>query len=577
MEENKYHIQVARDETRSMGRYERLWYKGTARWFLLFGLFVLAGASVFLVYVSLQTKPQSQVAGTSIVTPVVNREFPHFYVVVNSGDVETLPASKNVWESAKSGLILRDGDALRTKVDAYATLLSNSDTIIRLAPNTEFQLLSVVDPSAKLSNVNVRVNFGSAWVVLSKRAGQKTQFMATLPHGFFTTDAGIFAIDASERERVSAIQGRAKVNVLAEAGVHTDAGIQNAKTHASEVAEGSRATLQPTQLDTLIAIEKFPSEFMRSYWYKWNSDQDSKYQSSLTNKLNTNAPPLQIDESSQHIVAQGAPFVVVKGETSVDARIFMNSVEVLNQGGSFSYSFSFGNHIKRERDGLHIVAMNRFGEQTSQDIVLEYFPDSQSAHISTTAGSSLTLTAESTSSGVALSWTGVKTDAKVAMVKSDTDANVSYPKTSALREFDSGDSHFVDSAVSDAKKYYYRVCLEGNIIDCSNVASLLYDASGYVAALATPQVIGTAVNLSWNQYVGSHFEKYVVVFAPGDVVPELNASSVVPFDITSATTTNFSTSELPAQLATGTWHARIALIRTGFDTLYSNQQTVVVP
>ena len=375
MQKNKYHIRIARDETRSMGRYERLWYQGTARWFLLFGLFVLAGASLFLVTISITSRPQSQVAGTAIVAPVVNRTFPHFYLVVNEGAVESLPNAKNVWESAKSGVILRDGDSIRTKTDGYATLLSNTDTVLRFAPNSEVQVLSIEDPSAKLASVSIRVVSGEAWLTVSRRAGQKTKAMVFTPHGFFTADSGIFAVNAGSPNFMAVVRGTAKVSVLTNTQGVTDSVIQNAETRAAQVAEGTQATLRPEHPSALIDTEKISDGFRKSYWFQWNTNQDSLYQSSLNNSLNTSAPPLNIDESSRNIVAHGAPFVVVAGTTSLDARVFVNTVEVENRGGTFKYAFSFGNHKGPERDVIHVVAMNRFGESTSEDVVAEFVPE----------------------------------------------------------------------------------------------------------------------------------------------------------------------------------------------------------
>lgn len=473
MSENKYHIKIARDETRSMGRAERLWYKGTAKWFLLFGLIVLAGVGSTLAFLSVRSNPVPKVSGARIMNPVVQNTAPHFYVKIEKG---TAKGSKDgsTWNEMKSGAVLESGDAIQTQDESYVTLISSQNSIVRLSPNSQIAINDVSAPSAKIFQANLKLEKGQAWTNLVVSDDEKIIYSLSTKNFLMNAEKGVFSVENTNSQNISVVSGEVEVKEISQ-NENSDSILKDSITREYTVGTGKSASYKNSGKSEIVSLS---SSVQNSYWWKWNKEQDADYERSLKNKVSDLGPPLDLS-ADKAVIAITEPYYEVTGRTSLDARIFVNNFEVANRDGTFTYKVSTPS--SKDPFPVNVVAIDHLGNKTIKTFSLSYSESSEqqaSLEPTTTNGIAMNLTAKSVEGGVELIWNSVSRSTYFDgyhIVRSESNGTLSYPKNEQFAEvLDNKTATYIDSGVAEGVTYYYRVCVKSgeDRYDCSNVFSL---------------------------------------------------------------------------------------------------------
>lgn len=478
MSENKYHIKIARDETRSMGRAERLWYKGTAKWFLLFGLIVLAGVGGALAFMSVKSDPVPKVSGARIVNPVVQNTTPHYYLKITKGSAK-VSADGNTWTAAQNGTLLESGSSLQTQDESYVTLISNQNSVVRLAPNSKLTINDVSAPSAKIFQTNMKLEKGQAWTHLVVSQDEKVVFSLATNNFLVNASEGIFNLENIDTQRVASISGKLAVKEISVAS-SSDSILKDSVTHEYSLDAGKSVTYKDSGTSEAKVLDA-SSSLQNSYWWKWNKEQDADYDRSLKNKVSDAGPPLDLD-STQAVIALTDPYYEFSGRTSLDARIFVNNIEVANQQGSFSYKIAVPTDTQNAFS-VNVMAVDHLGNKSVKTFSLSLTmstEQTQTADTVTVNGVALNLTAQSVEGGVELIWNNIPRSNVFDgyhLVRSESNGALSYPKNEQFAEIsDAKTSTYLDVNVSEAAKYFYRVCVKSQAdrYDCSNVFTVTH-------------------------------------------------------------------------------------------------------
>lgn len=477
MPENKYHIKIARDETRSMGRAERLWYKGTAKWFLLFGLIVLAGVGLVLAYLSVHSNPVPKVSGARIINPVVENTSPHFYVKIQKGTAQT-STDGGVWQAAKNGNVVESGHFVQTGNDSYVTLISNQDSIVRLGPNSQLVINDVSAPSAKIFSTNLKLQKGQAWTHIVTKQDEKITWALSTTNFLVSASAGTFSVESGTNQRVASTEGTQSVKQISEA-TGSDSILKDSVTHEYSVPAG-KTVVYKGDGSKLLDVLDIASSLASSYWWTWNKEQDADYERSLKNTVSDNGPPLTLDNTAA-VIAIADPYFTVSGRTSLDARIFVNNFEIANQAGIFSYKVAVPDGMTTAFP-VNVVAVDHLGNRTVKTFSLSLLANADNAEkpVTTSNGVALNLSAKSLEGGVELVWNSVPAGATFDgyhIVRSESNDTLSFPKNEAFVEIpDAKTATFLDISAADQAQYFYRVCVksEAERYDCSNVYKIVY-------------------------------------------------------------------------------------------------------
>ncbi len=474
MSENKYHIRIARDETRSMGRAERLWYKGTAKWFLLFGLIVLAGVGSTLAYMSVRTSPVPRVSGARIINPIVKDTAPHFYLKIESGSASIQQSNQASFQKAKNGAILESGDRIKTDTKTYVTLISNQNSILRLGPNSALVFNDVSAPSEKIFQTNAKLDSGQLWANIVTKKDEKVAYTISTRNFLVSAQNGTFSVENSSLQRVSSQNGKVNIKEISDSA-NSDSILKDSVTH--EYALDTGKTVTYTGNGTVQAqVVATPSTITGSYWWTWNVEQDAAYKQKIANAVSEEGPPLALDDQAQESTGDSR-FYTVSGRTSLDARIFVNNFEIQNNQGAFSYQVTLPNLNTTKSFNVNVVCIDSLGNRTEKTVTLTFGEGDTDVVASNGVG--LNLASKSVVGGVELTWNkaGSGSFDGYHVVRSEKSSDISYPKDDEYGKItDSGITTYLDANAQNNTKYFYRVCVKSGAgrFDCSNVVEVTF-------------------------------------------------------------------------------------------------------
>ncbi len=589
--EGKYQVRIARDETTSMPKTERLWYNRHAKIALLVALLVVATTSLLLGYATVrhsfeQEKPQ--VAAEKIQPPAL-------YLTVNAGTVEMLDTKTNVWERMQTGKSIIYGSIIKTEADGYATLLSFDNSAVRMGPNTEVEFSQIRNDDEHGIVLLFKLNRGQLWNYVVSHADHRFEYSIMTKNATATVNKDTGAVFAIETDgnvtSVAAVEQSVSARYLQAAPAGSDKEIQSASAKDIVVAAGTRIAADQNFTGNPAPVAQ-DAAFINSYWYKWNRELDVQYRASLENAIAKNGPALTVSMPSDGYHSRDE-FVAVEGTTAIEATVYINDKQIENNAGHFTYRY----HLGPGQQIIIVKAVDHLQNSTVKSLTVFWDQNAVTTDNSATPAA-VGLAVSQKNNGLLVAWTAYAGTSfkEYRLVRSTTNANPSYPKDGSYQVVtNQGTLQYLDTNVAAGQSYNYRVCVvtQSSAISCSSVVNKDYaeakpeednkpvvpdPVSGDpILTLQDPVASSGNFALQWSVYVGSDLAAYKVI-ASKDSGAALTAdlAGAVRWTSSSAEETVVSTSSFIPALTAGTWNVRVAATRNGADPVYSNTVQITV-
>lgn len=268
--QNKYTVRVARDETRSMSRWERMKYRGTAKWVVLFVLALFASSSLYLIFLTPDATAPTAVEGAVTARTEVQNALPHIKVSQLDGKVEIRLAAENSWHTANTSTEITSGDRLRVGKTGFAVLVSPDGSTIRLTKESEILVNDLSRTSSKLLSLRILLTRGVAWAEVESDDGETVDFALAGDNALLQTNRGTLNLDL-HRSAISVLEGKVEVSVF-ESGSDADSIIHSADTDRYDLEAGEYLVTRGRSRE----VEDIPSSLTRSAWFVWNKKLDQK-------------------------------------------------------------------------------------------------------------------------------------------------------------------------------------------------------------------------------------------------------------------------------------------------------------
>ncbi|MBU0612531.1 FecR family protein [Patescibacteria group bacterium] len=459
------------------------------------------------------------------------------------GDVQ-VQIDKEEWTVVETDTVLHEGDAIKTSVDSKAIVELENGDAIRLGYSTEISLTNLQKTSVKIDQVS-----GASYNRVAKNVSRTYQ-VETDNATVQALGTAFDVIKTTEQVDVSVVES--KVNIITEDG-------------KEELGEGKKATIIK---DKNLEISDIDRENLTNDWYTWNKEEDSKKDDDLGVLEAYAGPDITITSPESGATVTTSEATIVGTVSDVGASLTINETEVTNDSGSFSHvvTLSSGKNV------FTIIAENSSGYKTVKEVKIIY----QIAASETP----IILEAETQDDGVHLSWnksTG-STFQFYKVVRSETNADLSYPDDGYIALKNIGEESYTDTDVSENSTYYYRICevMSEERIFCSNVAHMKGmetavpepDPEPEVGIFLSGEAQASGISLEWEV-------KNITITNGFKVVKSTSANPVYPGNDYKLLTDNSST-EYIWELTDGkTYHFRVCQYDgSGQCLVYSNDITV---
>ncbi len=191
------------------------------------------------------------------------------------------------------------------------------------------------------------------------------------------------------------------------------------------------------------------------------------------------------------------------------------------------------------------------------------------------------ISAKAEDSGVGIWWTdasdvlGFK---YYKVVRSKTNANLTYPDDGYLAAKDASINSYRDYSSVKGTSYYYRVCAVGDEVYCSNVvqATAINSNTEPDAVTLSASYTDGAISLSWNVSTENDFKYYKVVWSDEDSTPEYPTDGYLTA-LSNADTTVYEddgstagTRKTAAMLSAGTHYYSVCVVDQADQVACSN-------
>jgi hypothetical protein len=333
-------------------------------------------------------------------------------------------------------------------------------------------------------------------------------------------------------------------------------------------------------------IEVDLSEIKSDEFVMWNKEQDEKIQafkSQMGVLFDIKAPTLNL-ASPMDGEETSSPTILVSGSTDKDTKITVNSTDVLNNNGSFSYEFI----LVPGPNGIKVIAEDSSGNKSVRNLTVQYLIETTISPTTipgvTKAPTSIptpkiTLYGTKVNDGVSFTWnvTGLDVSKGFKLVKS-LSSNPVYPGND-YQYLTNGNQRSYTWNVKDGKTYHFRICQYNGSGTC-----LVYSNDITVQAPdSTPSNPVTGISLSvtgptsvaWNVTSGIASNGFKVVWSKNSN-PEYPSRSGDKAYFQSGTTSG-SYGSVDAFNGYGTYYVRVCAYANGTGGScypYSNQVTI---
>ena len=243
-------------------------------------------------------------------------------VIFLSGKLESRPPNQN-WQEIGQDYQIQSGDDIRTAGNAKAAVELPDKSIVRLSENAEIRLeqFGMADIIVEQISGQVfhRVNSNSTAIY---RVKNKSTELTALGTGFNVLASG-------ELTYLTVTDSKVKVKI------YNADNIINMRT----VDNGEKVLINPTlETNQMIKAENVSSsDLIKQDWFAWNLEQDRQANFSLG--IFEKSIKLIVTEPAETKISTDQEKITIKGETDLDAEIFMSGKELENNGGKFQTEF----------------------------------------------------------------------------------------------------------------------------------------------------------------------------------------------------------------------------------------------
>ena len=125
-------------------------------------------------------------------------------------DVQVKSKGGAVWNSAKLGLTVNDGDWIKTKKESRCEIRLADKSLIRLGEDTEFEF-TTANITAQQRNVKGDLKTGQVYLNLNTKTSSKSQFQIKAPTAVCAVRGTIYRIDADSTTQCTVYDGTVDV------------------------------------------------------------------------------------------------------------------------------------------------------------------------------------------------------------------------------------------------------------------------------------------------------------------------------------------------------------------------------
>lgn len=334
---------------------------------------------------------------------------------------------------------------------------------------------------------------------------------------------------------------------------------------------------------TAKVIEVNMAEIKSDEFLMWNKEQDEKIQafkSQMGILFDIKAPTLNLASPMDGEETQSET-ILVSGSTDSDTKITVNTIEVVNNNGSFSYELTLVPGV----NGIKVIAEDPSGNKSVRNLTVKY---SSLITPSTTISPSkaptsiptpkITLNGTKVSNGVSFTWNVVGLDVSngFKLVKS-LSANPVYPGNDYQYLTNQNQRNYTWE-IKDGKTYHFRICQyngSGTCLVYSNDITVQAPSSG-----PSNPVTGIGLNISgttanWTVTGGIASNGFKIIWSKSSgptYSPRAGDNAVY-----ASGTTSGSYSGLSAFDGYGTYYVRVCAYQNGAGgecSPYSNEKTI---
>ena len=316
----------------------------------------------------------------------------------------------------------------------------------------------------------------------------------------------------------------------------------------------------------------------------WNKEQDEKVQafkSQMGILFDIKAPTLNLASPMDGEETQSET-ILVSGSTDADTKITVNTVDVTNNNGSFSYLFT----LVPGANGIKVIAEDPSGNKSVRNLTVKYTSTvTPSITITSTKAptsaptAKITLNGTKVSNGVSFTWNVVGLDVSKGfkLVKS-LSANPVYPGNDYEYLTNQNQRNYTWE-IKDGKTYHFRICQyngSGTCLVYSNDITVQAPSSGPSNPVTGISLSTTGpTSVSWSVTGGIAPNGFKVVWSKtsGPTYP-LRGSDTYYF---ASGTTSGSYSEINPFNGYGTYYIRVCAYENGTGgecKPYSNEVTI---
>ncbi|MFZ6036370.1 MAG: FecR domain-containing protein [Patescibacteria group bacterium] len=356
------------------------------------------------------------------------------------------------WKSVDTDTVLHTGDQLSTGAESKAIVEFENGDVVRLGYTTEVTL----------------TNLETTQVIIAQQSGATYNRVAKDPRRQYIVTSGDIAISALGTA-FDVIEKEEAVDV----GVIDSSVAIDTSADQAEVAQGSQATIDKAALQ--VAVSDINPDALKSEWYVWNKEEDSKHNNSLGIFEPLAGPTLTVSQPADGTTTTEQQLAVV-GTVSEDATaVTVQGIDTPITDGAFSQTLT----LEPGKNVITVIASDAEAHRTLKEVRVVF----QTEAVATP----LTLTGGSTISGVDLQWnkSTSATFKEYKVIRSTTNAQLAYPGTDAIAAYALGTERHADTTTEAGTNYYYRVCevMTDSQSFCSNIIYM----SGRAAAEPEPE------------------------------------------------------------------------------------------
>lgn len=179
-------------------------------------------------------------------------------LVIDSGTVQVMHPGGE-WMDGQNGMLLSQGDSVRTLADSEAAIIFLESSIVRLGPDTEVEIQKL-DPTPDSTFILVKQNYGETWNRVLKLSGIDSYELET-PTTVASVRGTGFAVTVFQ-------DGETEVK-LVEGGLNTSSYTQDDGQRRVmfrlAIGEGEMVRVKPGEIDVpLRALELMRDEFIEA-------------------------------------------------------------------------------------------------------------------------------------------------------------------------------------------------------------------------------------------------------------------------------------------------------------------------